>query len=215
MGGEHPDVTAQLNSALRWRDELLNLRAVLLDTPLVETVKWKKPCYMFEGGNVAMLYALKNCAAVGFFKGSLMADPNGILLSPGENSQASRWIKFDGGHGIGQMEPVLRLYVAEAIFREKSGDKVDFNHDEPLEIVQEIQDALAADPELKQAFEGLTRGRQRGYTLTVGTAKQSKTRTARIEGFRDRILAGKGVHDCICGLSKRMPRCDGSHKYKE
>jgi len=26
------------------------------------------------------------------------------------------------------------------------------------------------------------------------------------------ILAGKGIHDCICGHSKKLPACDDSHK---
>jgi CDGSH-type Zn-finger protein len=26
------------------------------------------------------------------------------------------------------------------------------------------------------------------------------------------ILDGKGINDCTCGLSKKMPSCDGSHK---
>ena len=26
------------------------------------------------------------------------------------------------------------------------------------------------------------------------------------------ILNKKGINDCVCGLSKRMPGCDGSHK---
>ncbi|SMY07163.1 DUF1801 domain-containing protein [Flavimaricola marinus] len=212
MSEPDPKVTAQIDSAKRWRDELRALRAILLDTELSETVKWRNPCYTYDGGNVAMLYALKDCAAVSFFKGSLMSDPNGILLKPGENSQASRWMKFDEGQGVGQMEPILRAYVEEAIELQKSGAKVDFKRDEPLELVPEIQAVLAADPEFKAAFEALTRGRQRGYNLTIGGAKQSKTRTSRIEGYRDRILQGKGIHDCICGLSKRFPRCDGSHK---
>jgi CDGSH-type Zn-finger protein len=26
-------------------------------------------------------------------------------------------------------------------------------------------------------------------------------------------LNGKGIRDCVCGHSKRMPNCDGSHKH--
>jgi CDGSH-type Zn-finger protein len=49
--------------------------------------------------------------------------------------------------------------------------------------------------------------------MHFNAASQSGTRTRRIESHRDRILNGKGIHDCVCGLSKRMPNCDGSHKY--
>ena len=48
---------------------------------------------------------------------------------------------------------------------------------------------------------------------TFEAAKQAKTRESRIEQYRHRILMGKGINDCICGLSIRMPNCDGSHKF--
>lgn len=65
---------------------------------------------------------------------------------------------------------------------------------------------------LKKAFESLTPGRQRGYLIFFSGAKQSETRIARIEKYANQILCGKGLTDCTCGLSKRMPACDGSHK---
>ncbi|WP_338140796.1 hypothetical protein [Wenyingzhuangia gilva] len=36
---------------------------------------------------------------------------------------------------------------------------------------------------------------------------------SRIEKYKERILNGKGMNDCVCNLSKKMPNCDGSHKY--
>jgi uncharacterized protein YdeI (YjbR/CyaY-like superfamily) len=85
-------------------------------------------------------------------------------------------------------------------------------HDE-YEVVPEFEVKLAEDQGLKTAFYALTPGRQRGYLLHFSNAKQSSTRLNRIEQVRSRILKGKGMTDCICGLSKRMPNCDGSHKF--
>jgi hypothetical protein len=65
---------------------------------------------------------------------------------------------------------------------------------------------------LRQAFETLTPGRQRAYLLYFSGAKQSKSRAARVEKYIPRILSGKGIRDCTCGLSKKLPYCDGSHK---
>jgi uncharacterized protein YdeI (YjbR/CyaY-like superfamily) len=45
------------------------------------------------------------------------------------------------------------------------------------------------------AFDALTPGRQRGYVLYFMGAKQSQTRTARIEKCIPKILAGLGFHD--------------------
>jgi len=66
--------------------------------------------------------------------------------------------------------------------------------------------------EFQEAFKKLTPGRQRAYILHFSSAKQAETRSSRIEKSKSRILIGKGIDDCICGLSKRMPSCDGSHK---
>ena len=65
---------------------------------------------------------------------------------------------------------------------------------------------------LKDSINNLTPGRQRGYLLHFEQPKQSNTKRARIEKNLTRILNGYGLNDCTCGLSKRMPNCDGSHK---
>lgn len=83
---------------------------------------------------------------------------------------------------------------------------------EDYPIAEELQELLDSNSEFRDAFEKLTPGRQRGYLLHFSSPKQSKTRYSRIESSMDRIMSGKGLNDCICGLSKRMPNCDGSHK---
>ena len=40
----NPKVDQFLIRAESWRDELSALRAILLDTPLTEDLKWAKPC---------------------------------------------------------------------------------------------------------------------------------------------------------------------------
>jgi uncharacterized protein YdeI (YjbR/CyaY-like superfamily) len=53
--------------------------------------------------------------------------------------------------------------------------------------------ALDSDPELAEAFHALTPGRQKSYLFNLNQARQSATRAARIEKFRERIIAGKGA----------------------
>ncbi|WP_420845238.1 YdeI/OmpD-associated family protein [Maribacter litopenaei] len=84
---------------------------------------------------------------------------------------------------------------------------------EEMDFPEELQRAFEEDSDLKTAFEKLTPGRQKGYLLYFSGAKQSATRTSRIEKYKSRIFDGKGFHDCVCGQSKKMPSCDGSHKY--
>jgi len=191
----NPGVDAYLAGVGAWRDELAALRAILLDCELTEEVKWRQPCYTFEGGNVAILGEMKAHGIVSFFKGSLLEDPAGVLVKPGENSRAGRLIPFTSVGEVTAMEPILRAYVAEAIEIEKAGLKVDFTRDAVLEPPSELLVKFDEDPGLKAAFDALTPGRRRGYVLHFTEPKQSKTRTARIEKATPRILAGKGRHD--------------------
>jgi uncharacterized protein YdeI (YjbR/CyaY-like superfamily) len=54
---------------------------------------------------------------------------------------------------------------------------------------------LRKNPALKAAFEALTPGRQKGYLLYFSSAKQAKTREARVEKCTPQILNGKGLDD--------------------
>ncbi len=189
-----PKVDALLNKP-EWQEERKNLRALLLDCRLDEEVKWGKLCYLFQNNNVAVIFGMKAYCALGFFKGSLLEDPKGILVAPGEHSQAMRQIRFTQARDIHEQENTIRAYIQDAIELEKAGAKVDFSEKHELEYPEELQVALAGNVALKTAFEALTPGRKRGYILHFSGAKQSSTRASRIEKCIARILDGKGMHD--------------------
>lgn len=178
-----------------WTEELKQLRAVVLDTALTEERKWGVPCYTFDGNNVATVSAYKDNATLSFFKGSLLKDPNGVLIQPGANSQAARVIRFTDVESIAEMEPIIKACIAEAIEVEKAGLSVEFKKTSEFDVPVEFQEKLDESPEFKAAFEALTPGRQRGYLLYFAGAKQSKTRTSRVEKYRQKILDGQGFHD--------------------
>lgn len=209
----NPKVDAFINNARKWQPEIAQLRLLLLDCGLIEEFKWRNPCYTFQGNNVVLIGSFAAYCALSFFKGTLLQDSNGLLSKPGENSQAMRFFKFTNLQEIQELKSILKNYIYEAIEIEKAGLKVIFKSNTALELVAELQTALDKNPSLKTAFKALTPGRQRAYNLYFSAAKQSKTRETRIENYIPRILDGKGFNDCICGLSKKMPTCDGSHKY--
>jgi uncharacterized protein YdeI (YjbR/CyaY-like superfamily) len=62
-------------------------------------------------------------------------------------------------------------------------------------MVPEFHDALKQNSNLYAAFYALTPGRQRAYLLFFSSAKQSKTRLARIEKYTPNIIALKGIDD--------------------
>lgn len=209
----NPKVDDFISEAKKWQAEIKQLRTLLLDGGLTEEFKWRTPCYSFQGNNVVIIGCFKNYCTLSFFKGALLQDSHKVLSKPGENSQAVRFFKFTNLEEITEQKPTIKAYMYEAIEIEKAGLKVPFKNNTELEWVAELQMALDKNPALKTAFSALTPGRQRAYNLYFSEAKQPKTRETRIEKYIQRILDGKGFNDCICGLSKKMPGCDGSHKF--
>jgi uncharacterized protein YdeI (YjbR/CyaY-like superfamily) len=213
MKNKNPLVDAYLTKAKIWKNEMEELRTILLNCDLTEELKWGKPCYSFENKNLFIIQAFKTNCALGFFKGELINDEKGLLVKPGENTQSGRMIRFTDLKEITKIKGTLKTYIKEAIAQEKKGTKTIIKEKADLVLTEELQTVLNKNAKFKKAFEALTPGRQRAYHIFFSAAKQSQTREARIEKYKQQILDGKGINDCTCGLSKKMPYCDGSHKF--
>ncbi|RVU24092.1 hypothetical protein EOJ36_09185 [Sandaracinomonas limnophila] len=211
MSKENPKVNSFFVNLKKWREEMDGLRGLILSLNLEEDLKWNAPCYMLNGKNVVIIQGFKEYFALMFFKGALLKDPKKILKTPG-NVQAGRQIRFTSLDELITLEEDIKSYILEAIALEESGAKVEMKQTSEFPIPPEFQEILDKNEALKTAFEKLTPGRQKAYCMHFNDAKQTKTRLDRIEKYTDRILKGKGIMDCVCGLSKRMPTCDGSHK---
>lgn len=196
-----------INNAKSWQTEYEQLRTIALDCNLTEEFKWRQPCYTFQGKNIVIIGGFKEYCVLSFFKGALLTDTDGILERIGEHTQAGRQIRFANVQQIIEMESILRAYIFEAIEVEKAGLKVKLKKTSDYRTPEELLNKFDENPNLKIAFETLTPGRQKGYLLYFSAPKQSKTRESRIVNYTQRILDGKGFYDCVCGLSKRYPRC--------
>jgi uncharacterized protein YdeI (YjbR/CyaY-like superfamily) len=183
------------DKAEKWQKELKELRAIVLDCGLAENLKWGCPCYTFDGKNIVLIHSFNEYCALLFFKGALLSDPNGILIQQTENVQAARQLRFDNVREILELGSVLKAYIFEAIEVEKAGLKVELKKTAEFNIPEEFRVRLDDIPELRTAFYALTPGRQRGYLLHFSSAKQAKTREARIEKYMQQILDGKGLDD--------------------
>ncbi|HST29792.1 MAG TPA: DUF1801 domain-containing protein [Chthoniobacterales bacterium] len=195
MSKKNPKVDGFFTRASTWRAEMTELRAIVLGCPVTEELKWGKPCYTFESSNVAIIQGFKEYCALLFPKGALLKDPNGILVQQTENVQAARQLRFTTLREIVQLKSVIKSYVNEAIAAEKAGLEVTYKRTSEFKVPAELKERLDEDLAFKRAFEALTPGRQRGYLLYFGGAKQSKTRETRIEKCIPRILKGKGLQD--------------------
>lgn len=191
----NPKVNFFFDKDSKWQEAYRQLRTIVLDCGLAETLKWGVPCYTYKNANVVLIHGFKNYCALLFHKGVLLKDANGILVQQTENVQSARQIRFTSVQEIAEMESTLKTYIYEAIEVEEAGLQVEFKAKDDLVYPEELIDKFDEMPDLGVAFEALTPGKQRGYILHFSGAKQSKTRVSRIEKCMPKILAGKGFND--------------------
>jgi uncharacterized protein YdeI (YjbR/CyaY-like superfamily) len=147
---------------------------------------------MFHGRNIVILGALRNDFRLSFFNAALMKDPDGVMEKQGANTQHPDMIRFTQNSQVVEMKPVIVRYLREAMAYAQAGIQPPKQQGK-LELPEELIEALEADPELADAFRGLTPGRKKSYVISLSSAKKPETRIARIAKFRAKILAGKGA----------------------
>jgi uncharacterized protein YdeI (YjbR/CyaY-like superfamily) len=174
----------------RWQAEIAELQAILSGFDLREERKWGKPCYTTDGKNVVIIQGFKEYCALGFFQGALLKDPKKLLVQLGQ-VQAARVMKFTSVREIAAKAATIEAYLREAVAAAKAGLKVETKPRE-FPVPAELQEKFRNDPRFRRAFDALTPGRQRGYLFHFAGAKQSATRTARIEKAMPAILEGRG-----------------------
>ena len=196
------NVDFYFDKAGKWQKETEQLRAIVLDCGLTETLKWGSPCYTFQPrsagrkeSNIVLIHVFKEYCALLFFKGALLKDTKGILIQQTKNVQAARQVRFTRVQEIVKIAATLKSYIHQAIAVEEAGLKVELKKTEDFSIPEEFRHRLNKNRALKKAFENLTPGRQRAYLFYFAQPKQSKTRESRIEKYISRILEGKGLND--------------------
>src|SRR5690348_12712317 len=175
----------------RWAAEIAAMRRILAGLPMTEERKWGKPTYTVDGKNIVILQGFKEYFALGFFQGALLEDPKKLLVQLGQ-VQAGRVMKFTRAKDITAKAATIKAYVREAIAVEKAGLRVKPKTTSDYPVPEELRERFRKDARFKRAFEALTPGRQRSYLYHFGAAKQSATRTARIDKAMPAIFEGRG-----------------------
>lgn len=178
----------------KWHTELESLAAIIAKLPLDKTTKWGADVYTFQGNNVVSYGGFKNHFALWFFNGVFLSDPLQVLVnaSEGKTKSLRQW-RFKSADEIDENQIIA--YTLEAIEVEKKGLKLKPEKFSPLPIPEILSTEFKSNPELKNAFETLTPGRQKEYILFLNEAKQQATKHARISKITPMILAGIGLND--------------------
>ena len=188
-------VDRYIDKIKNWKEETILLREICLECGLDEDFKWMHPCYTFQGKNIVLIHGFKEYCALLFHKGALLNDTENILVQQTENVQSARQIRFTDKKQIIDLKAVVKAYIFEAIEVEKAGLEVKMKKTSEYEMPEELEKEFENDSKFKTAFYNLTPGRQRGYLLYFSEAKQSKTRSSRIEKAKPKIFDGKGHNE--------------------
>jgi uncharacterized protein YdeI (YjbR/CyaY-like superfamily) len=125
----------------------------------------------------------------------LLKDPKHILEDIGKDTHAGRWVKFTSVKNIATLKSTLSSYLYEAIELEGSGRKVERKKPSEYAVAEELQSVLNGNAALQIAFEALTPGRRKSYSLHISSAKQAKTRAVRAQRCVPMILSGRGFNE--------------------
>lgn len=186
-------IEAYIENHDKWKDQLVTLRAILNASVLVETVKWGCPSYTLDSSILISLAGFKNHCAIWFHQGVFLEDVRSVLISAQEGTtKGMRQLRIEEGSNINKT--LVKAYVIETIANHHAGKKV-APAKKTLKISAELDAALKKDSKLKIAFNSLTPGKQREYADHIASAKQKKTRVARLEKAAPLILQGVGLHD--------------------
>lgn len=177
-----------------YSDELNMLRDIVLETGLVETIKWGIPVYTYNNENVVGISAFKSYFGLWFYQGALLADPANKLINAQEGvTKAMRQYRMNHSNEIDK-KAILQL-LHESIDNFKDGRKIVPEKKKNQEVSTLLREALNENQKAKDQFESLTSFKQREYIEYIDTAKREATKISRLEKILPMIMEGKGLND--------------------
>ena len=193
---EKEKVDAYLLKHQQWHSVLNPARQVLLESGLVETVKWGAPAYTLNGKNLISMMGFKHHCALWFHHGFLLRDTHQLLAKARERrARGMRQWRFEAGDTL----PIryLQAFIIQTIANHNAGKGLEPRSpsQQKTDIPDELAAAMAENRKLQKAFVGLTPGRQREYANHIASAKQKATRLKRLEKAIPLIEQGVGLHD--------------------
>lgn len=183
-----------ISNAKQWKDELIQLREILLDTELTEEVKWGAPIYTYKGKNVVGMAGFKSYVGLWFHQGALLKDPKKKLMNAQEGvTKAQRQWRIASKKEIDQK--TIKVFVKEAIQHIEDGNAIKPSPKKKLTVPKELAAILKKNAAASNAFKQLAAFKQREYAEYIAEAAKPETKVRRIEKILPMILNGIGLND--------------------
>lgn len=181
------------NKVKHWDDELELLRGIINKTQLVATTKWGGEVYTHHNKNVIGIGGFKHFFTIWFFNGVFLKDELNVLVNANEGvTKSLRQWRFASKDEINEKQ--ILAYIKEAIANEEKGLST---KPEKKEVVPSefFTNELKSDTSFAEAFLKFTPYKQKEFIEFVDSAKQEKTKIARMEKIIPMVLSGIGLND--------------------
>lgn len=178
----------------KWTDAEEFMQQLSVKTSLEKTIKWGAEVYTFNNKNVIGWGGFKDFFSLWFYNGVFLTDTDKVLVSAsdGKTKSLRQW-RFTSVNDMNEKK--ILAYINESIQTIKDGKEIkpDFFEEKKPEGI--FKDFLDSNPNVKAAFEKLTKGKQKEYVVYIDEAKQEKTKATRLEKIKELILQNKGLND--------------------
>lgn len=158
-----------------------------------EAWKWSFPHFVYCGGTLCSMAAFKEHMAFGFWKASIMKDPNKILETTGREAM---------GH-FGRItnmkdlpsDKIMIAYIKEAARLNKEGIKVPSKPKPKVKTEIEVPDyflkAVGKNKKAQKTFEAFSNSHKKEYVSWITEAKSEETKNSRLKTAVEWMAKGK------------------------
>lgn len=158
-----------------------------------ETMKWSFPHFDYQNEMMCSMAAFKHHCAFGFWKASIMKDPEKILTLKERDAM---------GH-LGQIrslqdlpsDKILIRYIKEAVKLNKEGvklpSKVKSSESKTIEVPDYFKNILRKNKKAEKTFEEFSYSHKKEYVQWITEAKTEETREKRINTAIEWLSEGK------------------------
>ena len=161
-----------------------------------ETMKWSMPHFEYQGEILCSMASFKKHCAFGFWKASLLTDPDQILERVGKTSMGS----FGPITDVNELpaDRILIKYIKEAAKLNKEGVKVEAKRKaavkKEIKVPEYFAKALAKNKKALKTFDAFSNTNKKEYVEWVTGAKTEETRHKRLETAIEWMAEGKIRH---------------------
>jgi uncharacterized protein YdeI (YjbR/CyaY-like superfamily) len=196
MSHYDPKVDAYIEKAQPFAQPILNhLRELIHEAcpDVKEVIKWGFPNFDYNGEIMCNMAGFKAHATFGFWKASLMDDPDGIL-NVGERHSMGHFDKLTTLKDLPK-DSVMKKYIKQAMKLTDEGVKkptAPKKEKEELVTPDYLTKALNKNKEAKAVFAKASYSFKKEYLDWITDAKTEATRDKRMEQAVEWISEGKG-----------------------